>query len=155
MLSAKRYSAAGGIIVVALAVAVYWATRHDEPHGPPPPPVSKSLSPIEFVCNGQDVLTTTMALRQSEALVARGACQCDQGSSVQLDRVALVLYVMDNREVTYQSAVMDKTVDGQRVSFSCSSRAPSKSGSYTIRLVAVDPVAGLEETVCEGQLLVE
>ena len=110
---------------------------------------------MEFSCNGHDLLTKTVALRQSESLEVRGECEQDQGRPVQLERIALMLYVMDNREVAYQSAAMDKELDGQRVSFSCSSTAPSKIGSYSIRLVAIDVGTGTKETVCEGHLLVE
>jgi hypothetical protein len=155
MSAKKRYSAVASIIVAVAAAVVYWATRDNEPHGPPPPPASESLTPVEFVCNGQDVLTKTISLRQSETLSVVGKCQYDPKSYVRPERLVFLLYVVDNREIACQSAAMDKKLDGQTVSFSNSSAAPSRKGSYSIRVVAIEPVAGKKETVCEGQLLVE
>jgi hypothetical protein len=155
-MSVKRRWAATGIIVAFVVLLFgYWAFDEEEPHGPPAPPKSKSCRAIEFTCNGYDLLHEAIVMKKGEALVVKGSCQWDQQSSIDLDRVVLILNVVNSREVTFQSAAMETTLEGRTVSFSCTSTAPSEPGSYCIRLEAAVPGTKISETACEGQLSVE
>lgn len=155
MRAKRRWVATGIVVALVVLLFGYWTLDEDEPHGPPPPPKSQLCKPIEFSCNGHDLLQEAVVLHEGEPMVVKGACLWDQQSLVDLERVTLLLYVVDNREVTFQSAAMDTTVDERTVSFFCRSAAPSEAGSYCIRLEATVPGTKVSETVSEGQLSVE